>query len=239
MALNNDGQSKIYINRKIQAQNQQQYLLNGWSEFIRTQQTAYENLSQSIISLEKTMLETFSRELLKWETIKDQLVRVEEDRKVQKEIRTLLKELSKRLDSLEETIGNGETSAQNLSEQLTRLEENYRLMSEEKDQNEQLLTEAKEALGRISEGLKKSDEQFGIHRENLMKRLDNLEGMMDVLSREMRYIRSLIFERTDFLWEKAEKGFQKIVSFFQQKTSSPNKEEEEEQRRGREFPERY
>ena len=96
-----------------------------------------------------------------------------------------------------------------VGEQLTDLRKR---LERTEDANHQLIVQMKEQMELQKEVSKKitNQEEF---QEGVLQRLDSQEALMDKISRQINHIRSILFERTNYLAAKIDDGY-KITSSY-------------------------
>ena len=96
-----------------------------------------------------------------------------------------------------------------VGEQLTDLRKR---LERTEDANHQLIVQMKEQMELQKEVSKKitNQEEF---QEGVLQRLDSQEALMDKISRQINHIRSILFERTNYLATKIDDGY-KITSSY-------------------------
>ena len=96
-----------------------------------------------------------------------------------------------------------------VGDQLTDLRKR---LERSEDANHQLVVQMKEQLElqkSVSEIITKQEE----FQEGVLQRLDSQEALMDKISRQINHIRSILFERTNYLAAKIDDGY-KITSSY-------------------------
>jgi len=101
------------------------------------------------------------------------------------------------------------TQWNHVGEQLTDLRKR---LERSEDTNHQLIVQMKEQMELQKEVSKKitNQEEF---QEGVLQRLDSQEALMDKISRQINHIRSILFERTNYLAAKIDDGY-KITSSY-------------------------
>ncbi|WP_190284875.1 hypothetical protein [Bacillus sp. S3] len=131
---------------------------------------------------------------------------INEQQKANAALTEALAELGLRYSQQEESKINQwnqiDSQLQDLSNRLTKNEEVNQQLSLQMNEQLELQKIAAEKLE------KQDDFQSGV-----LKRLDNQEALLDKLARQVNHIRSILFERTNYLAERIEDGY-KVTSSY-------------------------
>jgi hypothetical protein len=170
---------------QIAQSNQTLLKKNLISELLDEQQAANVSLNKAINEIKLRFLEHENVEVNHWEGLTGQLNDLRNNSQMQKEF---ISQLIDWLKTLDEKNSRLETANQHLSSQI----------------QEQITLQKK-----LSEDFSKQEEfQAGV-----LNRLDKQEALAEKISRQLNHIRSILFERTNYLAEKIDEGY-KITSSY-------------------------
>jgi len=131
---------------------------------------------------------------------------ISDQQKVNEALKQALAELSVRYSQQEESKVSQWTQIDtHLKDLRHRLEKNEEV-------NQQLVLQMNEQLELQKIAAEKLEKQEDF-QEGVLKRLDNQEALLDKLGRQINHIRSILFERTNYLAAKIDDGY-KITSSY-------------------------
>lgn len=205
----------------IHAPNQSYTRKNFVTELVNEQQLLNEALKRSLADLK---LRSMAQE--KWHV--DQLHRVDsrlndllkssqDHQNMENQIYESLRIISEKNVHLQTTIDNESLFKQEMINKVHQLGETLqditsRLEQQEKA-NQQLSLQLDEQLALQKESVEKMNDQ-GAFQEDVLKRLDNQEALTEKISRQLNHIRSILFERTNYLATKIEAGYKVTSSYI-------------------------
>ncbi|WP_462409738.1 hypothetical protein [Neobacillus sp. Marseille-QA0830] len=219
--INNSKNIKIYKNnRPIQEPNQAYARRDFMTELINEQLNANETLRQSLNELQVRTADQENSQRTRWSQIDTHLSDLRQNDQIQKDVdqqiiqslqsiqvknenfqtkleseEQLNRDLLDKVNSLSQTI-------EALSTRLANYEESTQYLSQQ--MNEQLVLQ-KEVSEKITE-------QEGFQGE-VLTRLDAQEALVDKITHQLNHIRSIIFERTNYLAARIEEGY-KVTSSY-------------------------
>ncbi len=211
----------IYKNdEEIDAPNQSVVEIDEWTEFKEAQKKANVILQQSFLDLNKMVEHQERIRKNQWKNITYQLKDLRRyDRKhdeIHEDVKDRLTAIDDKNRRLEDMLGEEKLFKEEVMEKLleasgTNEEIEKRLKSVEID-NEKLLTRLNEQYELQKEMAVQISKQEERHRE-VIGRLDNQEAITEKILRQVTNIRSILFERANYLAEKIENSYQLTSSY--------------------------
>ncbi|WP_144462510.1 hypothetical protein [Siminovitchia fortis] len=223
MGLYINEEEHLYIYKseeEIDEPNQSVAQIDEWAEFLDVQKKANAIWQQSFSDLNKMVEHQEQVRKNQWKKISYQLKDLRRiDRKHDeahenvKEQLTAIDEKSRRLEEMldEETLFKKDVMEQLLQVSGTNEEIENRLKSVEAD-NEELLTKLNEQYELQREMAEQISKQEERHQE-VISRLDSQEAVTEKILRQVTNIRSILFERANYLAEKIENSYKLTSSY--------------------------
>lgn len=118
------------------------------------------------------------------------------------ELMQKVQQLSQTIENMANRLERSEVSSQQLIQQMNQQLELHRLTVEKIGEHEELQRKV----------VQKIDDQERIHTE-VLTRLDTQEALVDKISHQLNHIRSILFERTNYLAGKIEDGYRVTSSY--------------------------
>ncbi len=218
----NEEEQYIYQSEEeIDEPNQSVAQIDEWSEFMEAQKKANSILQQSFLDLHQVMKNHEQIRKNQWKKINYQLKDLRrndrnhaEDYENVKGQLTTINEKNQTLEEMleEEVLFKREVMEQLLQVSGTNVEIEQRLKSVEVDNAELLakLNKQYELQKEMTEHISKQEER---HQE-VMSRLDNQEAITEKILRQVTNIRSILFERANYLAEKIENSYYLTSSYI-------------------------
>lgn len=183
----------IYKNHHVKrAPNQAVFKRSHSDDLLETQLKQHNQLQQSILKLSILSKQQDSRQMSKWQDV------------------------SRQLSYLQDRGHKHEIVENNLAMELASLiKENKKLqdrIDKETSSNQEIVKQI-EQIKRSNKGILEQIRQQEIVDQNLFIRLENQEAVSEKLVRQIDNLRSVLYERTNFLTEKIEEGF-KLTSVY-------------------------
>jgi small-conductance mechanosensitive channel len=216
--INDEDHPSVFKNEKnIDAPNQHYKKYNYMTELIEEQKEANLELIQSIQDFNKLYKKQEKKHNIQWNNMDSQM----KDLKIRNDYLTEYgSQIVERLYTLDAKYKQLETilekDNQMILDQLTNLKEFDQEISNRLQKYEEAnkhisveLSEQMEMQKEVSNQLSNQKE----FQEEVVKRLDNQEVLAEKMARQLNHIRSILFERTNYLVEKIEEGY-KITSSY-------------------------
>jgi len=220
--INSDKHPDVFINKgQIIETNQRVFIGNHLSELLDEQQKANETLQQSFDQLKGLMEEQSKQQASQWKNFGNRLYELKKGNLQQKKAESHVMEWLKKLDDknakLQVTLENEQVIKQEFLETVTNLSQSNQEVALRLDKvgllNEQLELKVNEQLDlqkQISQQISKQDET----QREVLDRLENQEALTEKILRQIDHFRSVLFERTNYLAEKIESGYNFTSSYF-------------------------
>ncbi|MEH6938217.1 hypothetical protein V7056_10185 [Bacillus sp. JJ664] len=209
--INKHDHPDVYKNiEKIQAQNQSLVRHNALTKLIKEQQLSNTNLVNSIAELKPQYEQLEEMQTTQWNHMKEQINDLIVSSRNSEDLENMM---LKRLHSIEESE---KLLKESIIDQMNSLSETYQELVSRMEKNESsnehltlLLNKQLELQKEVADTLQKQEEfQTGV-----LNRLDNQEALTEKISRQLNHIRSIIFERTDFIATKLEDSYKKTSAY--------------------------
>ncbi|WP_313433029.1 hypothetical protein [Siminovitchia terrae] len=218
----NEEEHYIYKSEeKIDEPNQSVAQIDEWSEFMEAQKKANSILQQSFWDLNQVMKNQEQIRKNQWKKMNYQLKELRrndrnhaEDHENVKGQLMAIDEKNQKLEGMleQEILFKKEVMEQLLQVSGTNAEIEQRLKSVEVD-NEELLTKLNEQYELQKEMTEQVLKQEERHQE-VISRLDNQEAITEKILRQVTNIRSILFERANYLAEKIENSYHLTSSYI-------------------------
>ena len=226
----NRNQQNIYRTEKPVGNNQDIYVYNRASELAKAQKKYNEMMQRNIVELHEMYASHQKADDTKWGYLQNQFKAFETFGKDQEtvvqevlqQINTVEAEQRKLLQTLkmeQSTVQNSEDKWRELAEAyekiLLRLEtimKEHEIFSQK--MQEQLLNQEK-----ISKLWKVQHHKL----DQLDKRIENQEAMSEKITRQLEYLRSVLFERTHYLAEKIEELYKDLFQLLNKRGEESRK----------------
>jgi len=201
--------------------NQSFFKRDHLSELLKEQQKTNETLNQSFSELKDLFEKQESKQTSHWKYIQKGIseqknVNVQHE-KVENHVLTWLKELDAKDSKLQMTLRNDLLLKQKLMNTMETLSHSNQEVVTELDKvgaaNEQLDLKVNEQLGlqkQIAQHLAKQEDTQNV----VLSRLDNQEALTEKIVRQIDHFRAILFERTNYLAEKIDTGYNYTTSYF-------------------------
>lgn len=219
--MNQNDHPNIYKNNQtIHTSNQKIVHHNALTELMNEQQKATMALIQAIAELNMRYEQLEEKQSIQWNQFQNQMndltVNSRQREAVEGQLMQHLHILEEKSVSLQSLLEQESQVKQSLLEQVDCLRESNREIASRLEKheatNEQLslqLNEQLELQKEVADTLANQEEvQAGV-----LKRLDNQEALTEKISRQLNHIRSILFERTNYLATKLEDGYKLTSSY--------------------------
>lgn len=195
---------------KIDENNQIYVRHNALTELIDEQQKVNMNLEKSIAELKPRYDQLEEMQTSQWNNVKEKIndLMVSSNRHEQME-----RIVISRINTLDE---NGLMLKKSMIEQMNNLKESYQKILSRMEKNESsyeyistLMNKQIDLQEEVTQTLLKHEE----FHTGVLNRLDNQEALTEKISRQLSNIRSILFERTNYIATKLEDGFKQTSSY--------------------------
>ncbi|ULT59169.1 hypothetical protein L1999_11860 [Neobacillus drentensis] len=190
------------------------------TELIMEQQKANTALNQALSELQIRYKEQTDAQNTQWKQVDYQLSDLKNStfrqQKFENEMVTNLHSLHEKNVHLEAIIEKETQVRESLSGQISQISKTCDSIAERLDKNEdtqlQLAQQMQEQLEMQKQAAEKLTKQEEIHG-GMLERLDQQDALLDKLARQINHIRSILFERTNYLAGKIEDGYKLTSSY--------------------------
>lgn len=219
--INKDDHPEVFHNpSSLQEHNQHFAKTDYLTEIISGQKEAYESLRHSFYDLKDFHLQQEANHINQWQDIITQFKELHENHQQQKELAShvmnRLIKLDEESNKLQCILENQGQLKQDMMDQIQSLHQSNQEMMKRLQQYEITNQELTVKMNEQMEQQQQISEQFSEHEElqnEVLTRLDNQEAITEKILRQINHIRSILFERTNYLAEKIESGY-KITSAY-------------------------
>jgi len=203
------------------AEPNQSYSRNDYvTELMNAQQQAYAELNQSLSELTQRTHNHETNQKEQWNQVDLQLNDLRNsalDRKnFENQMLTSIKIISEKNKQLEEMIDNEAFHKQEMMNQVDLLNKSIQEIAARLDRHETANQQLSQQMEIQLDLQKEAAEKWNEHEKfqgSILERLDKQEALTEKILRQLNHIRSILFERTNYLAEKIEDGY-KVTSSY-------------------------
>ncbi|HEY4549271.1 MAG TPA: hypothetical protein VIG98_03220 [Bacillus sp. (in: firmicutes)] len=218
--INHDHHPNVFKNQEsVHATNQAFVKCNSLTELLNEQQEANMKLVRSLAELKSRHEQQEIAQKGHWKQLKYQIkdLKASNFHRVEFENRLVhrLETLDKKSSHLREIVEGENPVTKSIFEEISSLSHSNREISDRLKENEASNQVLSAQLNEQMNRQKETTEQLSIHEEHqvdVLKRLDKQEALTEKISRQLNHIRSIIFERTNYLATKLEDGYKLTAS---------------------------
>lgn len=220
--INNQEHPDVYKNKGQMKEPNQSYARQDFlTELIKEQLAANESLKKSLAEIKSRAMAQEKWHSAQWRQVDSQLNELWksslDQQNKDEEIIQSLQSINAENVNLQTSLKEESHLKQEMIDKVHQLGETLqditsRLEQQEKA-NQQLSQQLNEQLALQKESVEKMNEQ-GAFQEDVLKRLDNQEALTEKISRQLNHIRSILFERTNYLATKIEDGYKVTSSYI-------------------------
>ena len=218
--INHDHHPNVYKNQEnVHATNQAFVKYNSLTGLLNEQQKANRELMRSLAELESRYEQQEIAQNGQWKLLKYQIkdLKVNHFHRVEFENQLVqrLETLDKKNSHLQEIVERENPVTKPILEEINSLNNSNREMADRLKENEACNQGLSAQLNEQMNLQKEITEKLSIHEErqvDVLKRLDKQEALTEKISRQLNHIRSIIFERTNYLAMKLEDGYKLTAS---------------------------
>lgn len=229
--INNEKHPDVYKNNgQVLESNQRFYKTNSQAEMLEEQLRMNETLQRSFNELKDTVEIQATKQANQWKNFGNRLYELKKGNLQHKNTENLVMEALKKLDEkntqLQVTMENERLGKQQVIDQINYLSHSNQEFVEQLDKlvlaTDLLDIKVDEQLDLQKQIAQQMLKQDDTHQE-VLKRLDNQEALTEKILRQVDHFRSILFERTNYLAEKIEKGYHLTSSYFTNLVTSSDK----------------
>ncbi|PLS07191.1 hypothetical protein [Neobacillus cucumis] len=221
----------LYINKKahpslfknssqLAAPNQVESRQDFLTELMKEQQKANHALNQALTDLQKRYQQQTEDQNSQWKQVDYQLNDLKNStlrqHKFENEIVTNLHSLHEKNIQLEAMVEKETHARESLTSQISQISKTCDSIAIRLEKNEeaqqQIANQMKKQLEMQEQAAEKLTKQEEIHG-GMLERLDQQDALLDKLARQVNQIRSILFERTNYLAGKIEEGYKLTSSY--------------------------
>lgn len=219
--INNGKHPEVYKNREIlHEQNQEIHRIDFLTEIVQMQQRTNSSLSQSLDELKEHHQKQKESLAVQSHEIRDQLNEIKKENldhhKFEANVLEWLKNLEEKNSMTHSFMEKEAQLKQEIIKEIQIQSSTSREMAKRMEQHEamtQHLSAQIEKQTTLQQDLAvKHAQQEGFQTE-VLTRLDKQEALTEKIARQLNHIRSILFERTNFLAEKIEDGYKLTSSY--------------------------
>ena len=218
--INHDHHPNVFKNQEnIQASNQAFVKYNSLTELLNEQQKTNMELVRSLDELKLRNEQQEITQKNQWKQIKYKMKDLKASHLNRVELESHLVHRLETLDEkssyLQEMVESESPVTKSILEEMNRLSHSHQEMADRLKDNETSNQVLSAQLNEQMNLQKEITEKLSLHTENqvdVLKRLDQQEALTEKVYRQLNHIRSIIFERTNYLATKLEEGYKLTVS---------------------------
>lgn len=220
--INDEINQGIYKNKgEITEPNQGFYRRDHLSELLKEQQKVNDALHHSILSLKVLSEQQGYKQSGQWEKVSNQLNELKGMNHQHEKIESLVVQRLKGLEMdsrrMQEMLESDHLSEQEMESQLKSLSRSSQEIADQlknfSQKNDEIATKVDEQRGMQRQMADQMANQENKQHE-VLNRLDNQEALTEKITRQMEHYRTILFERTSYLAEKIEEGYNLTSSYF-------------------------
>lgn len=220
--INSDKHPDVYKNQgQIQEPNQSFFKQNHLTDLLEEQQKTSEKLHQSFSELKDLLENQATKQTIQWKFFQhgfnEQKKVNYHHEKVENQVLDWLKKLDGKSEALQTTLENETLGNKDLMNYMNQLSLSNQEVANRLDKvglrNEKLEQKVDEQLILQKQMAHQMNVQENTHTE-VMSRLDNQEALAEKILRQVDHFRSILFERTNYLAEKIDTGYNYTTSYI-------------------------
>ena len=220
--INSDKHPDVYKNHaQIVEPNQTSFKQNHLSDLLEAQQKTNETLQQSFSELKDLFEKQATKQTSQWKFFQQGIneqkkVNVHYE-KIEHQVLEWLRKLDEKSVTLQSTLENEALSNKDLINYMDQLSQSNQEVVNQLDKvglkNEQLEQKLDEQLIIQKQIAQHMNTQENTQSE-VLNRLDNQEALTEKILRQIDHFRSVLFERTNYLAEKIDTGYNYTASYL-------------------------
>ncbi|GAA0326042.1 hypothetical protein GCM10008967_15770 [Bacillus carboniphilus] len=214
--INKKSHPEVYKNKNnIKAPNQDMVHYNYITELIKEQQRTNKALAESLAEIKQQYVVQDAKQTQHWNHVKDQMddliIRDTQREEFENAMMERLDELDDKNLELQKILENESVIKQTIMDHINHLSESNKEIADRLEKSEAINQFLKHKLNQQYTLQKEVAETLSNTKEfqsGVLERLDHQEAVTEKISRQLNHIRSIIFERTNYLATKIEDGYQ-------------------------------
>lgn len=219
--INKKHENLFKSDKQIEEINQTVYRSDTLSEAIEEQKKAFDLMNVQYSELEKKLARQRRMQSDRWKSTKMRFAELMESNEARYRFEDdavqTMKRLDKRNEELQKTLMEKVALHEALSAKIDVVNESNAEIALRLERFEE---EQKELLSKMDLSMRKQEkmveslEAYKNSQETIAERVEQQEGLIDKLLRQMDFLRATLFERTHFIAEKIDKSYQLTSSYF-------------------------
>lgn len=221
MFFNKKNHLDLYKGDIIAERNQAIYRTDSLSESMKEQKKSFDMMNEKYSEMEKQLQKQRRIQSDRWRTtgirFEEILDHQSQQRQFEQEAIGTLERLDRKHRELQKMLESKRKMNENLVEQINLLNQSNAEIAE---RLEKFDTDQEKLLTKMDAQLEKQD-QFSLSLEEqkmaqtqMAERIEQHEGLIDKMIRQMDFLRSVIFERSVFIAEKIDKSYQLTTTYL-------------------------
>ncbi|GGJ54486.1 hypothetical protein [Virgibacillus salexigens] len=219
--INRDNHTTIYEHEEARKEpNQRFFVRNHTTEMVKEQQKVNAALQQSFNRLNRLVAQQDVKASTRFKEVSKRLNQLKElhteHDQVEQKVMQQLHHLETTTANLENVLNDHQLSKQDYHKQMDMLKDSDEKLMEQLKMSEQAnadVAKRVEAHLELQEGLVERVNNHDKKQKETNARLENQEALTEKMVRQLDNIRSILFERTNYLAEKIEDGYQLTSSY--------------------------
>jgi hypothetical protein len=219
--VNKSQHPDVFINNgQINDSNQVFFRKNHMADLIEEQQKTNETLQQSLSELKSFYYKQSNRQTNQWKYLQNGLINQrklnQKHEKVENQVLEWLEKLDEKNSTLQITLKDEVIFKQEMKNYMDTLNHSNSEVVNKLDKyglaNEQLELKVDEQLN-MQNQLSQQISKQADNQQEVLNRLENQEALTEKIIRQIDYFRATLFERTNYLAEKIDTGYNYAVSY--------------------------
>jgi septal ring factor EnvC (AmiA/AmiB activator) len=211
----------LYKGNDIAERNQAIYRTDSLSEAMKEQKIAFDMMNEKYSDMEKQLQRQRRIQSDRWKTtgmrFEEILDYQSQHRKFEQEAIETLDRLDRKYNDLQKILDNKRRMNEVLVEQINMLNQSNSEIAERLDKfdadQEKLLSKMDEQIEKQDQFSLSLDEQKIVQTE-IVERIEQHEGLLEKMMRQMDFLRSVIFERSHFIVDRIDKSYQLTSTYI-------------------------
>jgi chromosome segregation ATPase len=219
--INKQAHPNLYKNsRQLSESNQVVSRQDLLTEIMKEQQKANIALNQALAELQLRYQQQTDAQNTHWQQVDYQLNDLKHSslrqHKFENEMVTNLHSLHEKNVQLEGMVEKETQARESLTKQISQISKTCDHIADRLEKNEetqqQLTQQMNEQLEMQKQAAEKLTKQEDVHG-GILERLDHQDALLDKLARQLNHVRSILFERTNYLAGKIDEGYKLTSSY--------------------------
>lgn len=219
--FNKKSHSDLFKGDNIAERNQTIYRTDSLSEAMKEQKKSFDMMNEKYSEMEKQLQKQRRIQSDRWRTtgirFDEILDHQSQHRQFEQEAIETLERLDQKHKELQRMLENKRKMNEQLVEQINMLNQSNAEIAERLDKFD---ADQEKLLTKMDAQIEKQD-QFSLAMEEqktaqieIAERIEQQEGLIEKMMRQMDFLRSVIFERSHFIAEKIDKSYQLTTTYI-------------------------